>query len=156
MGSLSCVCVCVCVCVFMCMLSHVQLFATPWTLTHRLLCPWNFLGKNARAGCHFLLQRIFPTQGTCISCLLHWWADSLPLHHVGGKCNHHFSSVAKSCPTLCDPMVCSMPGFPVHSILPEPTQTHVHWVSDAIQPSHPLSPPSPLAPNPSQHHGLFQ
>ena len=49
------------------------------------------------------------------------------------------SSVAQSCPTLCDPMNCSMPGLPVHHQFPEPTQTHVHWVSDAIQPSHPLS-----------------
>ena len=55
-----------------------------------------------------------------------------------------FSSVTQSCPTLCDPVVCSMPGLPVHHQLPEFTQTHVHWVSDAIQPSHPLSSPSPL------------
>ena len=61
------------------------------------------------------------------------------------------SSVAQSCPTLCDPMNCSTPGLPVHHQLPEFTQTHVHRVSDAIQPSHPLSSPSPLAPNPSQH-----
>ena len=53
------------------------------------------------------------------------------------------SSVAQSCPTLCDPMDCSMPGLPVHHQLPEFTQTHLHWVSDAIQPSHPLSSPSP-------------
>ena len=66
------------------------------------------------------------------------------------------SSVAKSCLTLCDPMNCSTPGLPVHHQLPEFTQTHVHWVGDAIQPSHPLSSPSPLAPNPSQHQGLFQ
>ena len=65
-------------------------------------------------------------------------------------------SVAQSCPTLCDPMNLSMPGLPVHHQLPESTQTHVHWVSDAIQPSHPLSSPSPLAPNPSQHQILFQ
>ena len=53
-------------------------------------------------------------------------------------------------------MNCSTPGFPVHHQLPESTQTHVHWVSDAIQPSHPLSSPSPPAPNPSQHQGLFK
>jgi len=68
----------------------------------------------------------------------------------------HFSSVAQSCPTLCDPMNHSMPGLPVHHQLPEFTQTHVHRVSDAIQPSHPLSSPSPPAPNPSQHQSLFQ
>ena len=66
------------------------------------------------------------------------------------------SSVAQPCPTLCDPMNRSMPGLPVHHQLPEFTQTHVHQVSDAIQSSHPLSSPSPPAPNPSQHQGLFQ
>ena len=66
-----------------------------------------------------------------------------------------FSSVAQSCPTLCDPMNHSMPGLPVYHQLPEFTQTHVHRVGDAIQPSHPLSSPSSPAPNPSQHQGLF-
>ena len=70
--------------------------------------------------------------------------------------NFQFSSVIQSCPTLCDPMDCSTPGLPVHHQLPEFTQTHVHRVGDAIQPSHPLSSPSPLAPNPSQYQGLFQ
>ena len=64
-------------------------------------------------------------------------------------------SVPQSCPTLCDPMNRSTPGLPVHHQLPEFTQTHVHRVSDAIQPSHPLSSPSPLVPNPSQHQSLF-
>ena len=66
-----------------------------------------------------------------------------------------FSSVAQSCLTLCNPMNCSTPGFPVHHQLPESTQTHVHRVSDAIQPSHSLSSPSPTF-NLSQHQGLFQ
>ena len=66
-----------------------------------------------------------------------------------------FSSVAQSCPTLCNPMNHHTPGLPVHHQLPEFTQTHVHRVSDAIQPSHPLLSPSPPAPNPSQHQGLF-
>ena len=66
-----------------------------------------------------------------------------------------FSSVAQWCPTLCDPMNRSTPGLPVHRQLPEFTQTHVHWVGDAIQPSHPLSSPSPAF-NLSQHQGLFQ
>ena len=66
------------------------------------------------------------------------------------------SSVTQSCLTLCETMDCSTPGFPVHHQLPELTQTHVHWVSDAIQPSHPLSSPSPPAFNLSQHQGLFQ
>ena len=69
---------------------------------------------------------------------------------------YQFSSVAQLCLTLCDPMNRSKPGFPVHHQLLEFTQTHVHRVSDAIQPSHPLSSPSPPAPNPSQHQSLFQ
>ena len=77
---------------------------------------------------------------------------SVLLHTVSVQ----FSSVAQSCPTLCDPMNCSMPGLPVHHQLPEFTQTHVHRVGDAIQPSHPLSSPVPPAPNPSQHQSLFQ
>ena len=67
-----------------------------------------------------------------------------------------FHSGAQLCPTLCHPMNRSTPGLPVHHQLPESTQTPVHWVGDAIQPSHPLSSPSPPAPNPSQYQGLFQ
>ena len=67
-----------------------------------------------------------------------------------------FSSVTQSCPTFCNPMDCSTPGFPVHHQLLEVTQTYVHWVSDAIQPSHPLLSPFPPAFNFSQHQGLFQ
>ena len=69
---------------------------------------------------------------------------------------NQFSSVTKSCPTLCDPMDGSMPGFPAHHQLLELTQTHAHPVSDAIQPSHPLSSPSSPTFNLSQHQGLFQ
>ena len=79
-------------------------------------------------------------------CLL----QSLTTHSV------QFNSVAQSCPTLCDPMNPSTPGFPVHHQLSEFTQTQVHWVSDAIQPSHPRWSPFPPAPNPSQHQSLFQ
>ena len=67
-----------------------------------------------------------------------------------------FSSVTQWCPTLCDPMNCSMPGLPVHHQPSESTQTRVHWVSDAIQPSYPLTSPSPPTLNLSQHQGLFQ
>ena len=67
-----------------------------------------------------------------------------------------FSLVAQLCLNLCDPMDCSTPGLPVRHQLPEFTQTHVHWVSDAIQPSHPLQFPSPPSFNLSQHQGLFQ
>ena len=73
-------------------------------------------------------------------------------HHT---CQNQFSSVAQSCPTLCNPMNRSTPGLPVHHKLPEFTQTYAYQVGDAIQPSHPLSSPPPPAPNPSQHHGLF-
>ena len=69
---------------------------------------------------------------------------------------NQFSSVAQWCLTLCDPMNCSMPGFLVHHQLLKLAQTHVHQVGDAIQPSHPLSSPSPPAFNLSQHQGLFQ
>ena len=67
-----------------------------------------------------------------------------------------FSSVTHSSPTLCNPMDCNTPGISVHHQLPELIQTHIHWISDATQPSHPVSSPSPPAPNPSQHQGLFQ
>ena len=86
-------------------------------------------------------------------------------HNVGGRGwadwqsgfgSVQFSSVVQSCPTLCDPNDCSMPGLPVHHQLPELAQTHVHRVSDNIQPSHPLSSPSPPTLNLSQHQGLFK
>ena len=80
----------------------------------------------------------------------------LPLSLTFSFSSAQFSSVTQSCPTLWDPMNRSTPGLPVHHQLPEFTQTHAHRVSDAIQPSHPLSSPSPPAPNPSQHKGLFQ
>ena len=76
--------------------------------------------------------------------------QKIPLH----TCQNQFSSVAQSCPTLCDCMDCSTPGFPVHLQLLKLTQTHVHHVGDTIQPSHPLSSPSPVF-NLSQHQGLF-
>ena len=116
-----------------------------------------FPGKNTGVSGHFLLQRIFPTQGPN-SHPLHWQTDSLPLSHLGSPylTSVQFSSVAQSCPTLCNPMNRSTPGLPVHHQLPEFTQTHIHRVSDAIQPSQPLSSPSPPAPNPSQQQSLFQ
>ena len=84
----------------------------------------------------------------CHIALMMKCLSTLPLPTV------QFSSVAQSCPTLCDPMNRSTPGLPVHHQLLESTQTH--RVGDAIQPAHPLSSPSPPAPNPSQHQGLFQ
>ena len=91
--------------------------------------------------------------------------DSYSISRYNGHLNYIFPywsilvqirSVAQSCLTLCDPMNHSTPGLPVHHHLPEFIQSHVHEVGDAIQPSHPLSSPSPYAPNPSQHQGLFQ
>ena len=108
---------------------------------------------------------------------VHWVSDAIQPSHPSlpcpsllspsppalNLCQHQglfkrvFSSVQLlSHVRLCNPMNCSTPGLPVHHQLPEFTQTHVHWVSDAIQPSHPPSSPSPPAPNPSQHQGLFQ
>ena len=74
-------------------------------------------------------------------------------YNINRESSVQFSS--QSCLNLCDPMDCSTPGLPVHHQLSEPTQTHVHWVGDAIQPSHPLSSPSPAL-NLAQHQGLFQ
>ena len=82
--------------------------------------------------------------------------EAAPVYEYTGERILGFSSVAQSCPTLCNPMNCSTPGLPVHHQLLEFTPTYVHWVGDAIQPSHPLSSPSPPAHNPSQHQSLFQ
>ena len=82
-------------------------------------------------------------------CLNKWW-----ILNKWWMTSVQFSSVTQSCLTLCDPTKCSMPGLPVHHQLPEFTQTYVHWVGDAIQPSHPRLSPSPPAPNPSQHQSF--
>ena len=111
-------------------------------------------GKNTRVGCHSILHGIFPTQGLNLH-LLRWQAGSLPLSHQGSP-SLQLSSVAQSCLTLCDPMDCSTPGLLVHHQLLGFTQSHVHWVGDAIQPSHPLSSPSPPALNFPRHQGLFK
>jgi len=79
-----------------------------------------------------------------------------PSSHLSILLTIQFISVVQSHPTLCNPMNRSTPGFPVHHQLPESTNIHVHWVGDAIQPSHPLSSPSPPALNLSQHQGLFK
>ena len=102
----------------------------------------------------------------CVARLLCLSLPLLPALNVSHSrvnlSSHHqfssvqFSSVTQSCLTLCDPMNRSTPSLPVHHRLPEFTQTRVHRVSDAIQPSHPLSSPSSPAPNPSQHQSLFQ
>ena len=101
---------------------------------------------------YFLLQEIFLTQELkscfllCRRIFFYCWATLLA----------QFNPVAQSCPTLCNPMDCSTPGFPVHHQLPELAQTHAHQVSDTIQPSHSLLSPSLLTFNISQHQGIFQ
>ena len=95
----------------------------------------------------FMLQRL------AFLCCVATISIYFPLEDEGSL---QFSSVAQSCPTLCGPMNRSRPGFPFHHQHPEFTQTHVHRIGDAIQPSHPLSSPSPPAPTPFQHQGLFQ
>ena len=93
------------------------------------------------------------------------WINKVLLYRTGNSIQHpvinHSKKVSQSVQSLsrvwlCDPMNHSTPGLPVHHQLPEFAQTHIHRVDDAIQPSHPLLSPSPLAPNPSQHQGLFQ
>ena len=111
-----------------CVLSHVRLFATPWTIAHQLP----------------LSMRFFQAR------ILEWVAISSLFSSV------QFSSVTQRCLTPCNPMDHSTPGLPVHHQLPEFTQTHVHQVGGAIQPSHPLLSLSLPALNPSQHQGLFQ
>ena len=102
----------------------------------------------------FLIQRSNPR----LLYPLHCGQILYPLSHLGSQIcvSVQFSSVAQLCLTLCKPMNHSTPGFPVHHELLEFTQTHVHQVGDAIQPSHPLSSPPPPALNPSQHQSLFK
>ena len=145
-----------CACILS-LFSCVQLFVTLWTVT-RLLCPWRFSRQEYWSGLPCLLPGDLPNSWIKPS-LLHWQTGSLPLVPPGKPpClpSVQFSSVAQKCPTFCDPMVCGTTGLPVHHQLLEFTQTHVHWVSDAILPSHPLSSPSPPAFNLSQQQGLFK
>ena len=132
--------------------------------THSSVLAWRIPGTAGPGG--------LPSMGS--HRVGHDWSDlaAADLSHGHRLCARHnsryrkykseqdkwvqFSSVAQSCLTLCNPVNCSTPGLPVHHQLPESAQTHVHWVCDAIQPSHPLSSPFPPAPNPSQHQSLFQ
>ena len=121
----------------------------------------HFFGKvMITTSCIMSRTYIHSSSGT-LSDLIPWIYLSLLLCNCKGFDLSHtqisqFSSTAQSCPTLCDPMNRSAPGLPVHHQLPESTQTHVHRVGDAIQPSHPLSSPSPPALNLSQHQSLFK
>ena len=120
--------------------------------TSRLLYPWNSPGKNTGMGCHFLLQQIYLIRDQISVSSVPCTGSRFFNTELPGNPKHlpqfsQFNSVAQSCLILCDPMNRSSPGLPVHHQLPEFTQTHVHRVSDSIQPSHPLSSPSPPAHN---------
>ena len=158
------------------MLSHVCLFMTPWTVAHQDLLSMEFPRQDYWSGLPSPLSGVLFMVWLPITLVSTWtlfilttfiFSSFFPNHILKrendreaqsylGKIYHQFSSVIQSCPTLRDPMNCSTPGLPVHHQLLEFTQTHVHRVGDAIQPSHPLSSPSPPAPNPSQHQSLFQ
>ena len=116
-------------------------------------CLENSLRQRSLAGtvCGITKSWMWVSTHACI-CTIELYSSkwNLELNSV------QFSSLDWSCLTLCDSMVCSTPGLPVHHQLLKFTQTHVHWVGDAIQPSHPPSSPSLLTFNLSQHHGLFK
>ena len=115
------------------LLCRVRLFVIPWTTAHQASLSMGFSRQECWSRFPFRPPGDLPDLGSQSTSL-------------------QFSSVTQSCPTLCNPMNRSTPGLPVHHQLPEFTQTHIYRVGDAIQPSHPLSSPSPPAPNPSQHH----
>ena len=154
-----CVCVCVCVCVCACThactclqaqwLSCIWLFVTLWIVAHQAPLSMRFSRQEYRSGLPF------PPPGEISSSS--WPSDWTWVYHVSciGRWILCCCSVAQSCLTLRDPMDCSTPGFPVPQHLPEFAQVHVHWIGDAIQPSHPLSPSSPSAFNFLQQGGFF-
>ena len=145
---------------------HTHTHTQTYIYTH--ICIHIYKISNSREKWQRTIQRNFPFS----FCTLYNWAFFPFLDYITcypknetlyyilikpfSSLLFQFSSVAQSCPTLCDPMNRSMPGLPVHHQFPEFTQTHVHWVGDAIQPSHPLLPPFPPALSPSQHQGLFK
>ena len=137
-----------CVCAYV--LSRIWLFVTPWTFQVLLLM--GFFRQEYWNGLPFLSPEDLPNPGikTTSPALADRFSTAKPLR------SDQIRSVTQSCPTLCDFMNRSMQGLPVHHQLQVFTETHVHRVSDAIQPSHLLSSPSPPAPNPSQHQSLFQ
>ena len=137
--------------------SYVWLFATSWTVAHQAPLCMRFPRQEYWNGLLFPSPEDLPDPGIepRSPTLLAFSLPSEPPAKPSWFSSVQFSSVAQSCPTLCDPMNRSTPGLPVHHQLPEFTQTHVHQVSDAIQPSHSLLSPSPPAPNPYQHQSFF-
>ena len=152
-------------------LHHVWLFATLWTVARQTPLSMGFSRPQYWSGLPHPPPGDLPDsdsgiEPTCVtpSALDGFFTTSATweVHtfrsgqYIDIDTSQSVSSVTQSCPTLCDPMNCSMPGLPVHQQLPESTQTHVHWVGDAIQPSYPLLSPPPPALNLSQHQGLFK
>ena len=151
-------------CVRVCLVASVMFDSVqPYRLQPaRLLCLWDFPGKNTGVDCHAFLQGILLTQGLNPCLLLSRIADGFFTHWATWKgiflLSVQFSSVqfsAQSCLTLCNPMDCNTPGLPVHHQLLELAQTHIHQVGHAIQASHPLLSLSLPAFNFSQQQGLF-
>ena len=155
--------------------SSILAWKTSWTeepdglQSMRFHRVWHNWATDTHTHTHHFSHQISLTAGKKKKKNPHIFLKETPLNSSKGKpritakltisfltSSFRFSSVAQLCPTLCDPMNHSMPGLPVHHQLPEFTQTHVHWVSDAIQPSHPLSSPSPPTFKLSQHQGLFK
>ena len=146
---------------------EIQMSGNHWTMwSWRCFLPLPFCVCKKhqhhlpRASLHpaLISVRLGPRPTWLLQALLHPGTADLAsgIKHMCTLTSFQFSSVAQSCPTLCNPMNHSMPGLPIHHQLLEFTQNHVHRVSDAIQPSHPLSSPIAPAPNPSQHQSLFQ
>ena len=127
-----------------------RVFSSTTVWKHQFFCAQPFLWSSSH------ISTWQQRQGVCNYSIL--WVRNLRHRELTNPTHSsvQFSSVAQLCPTLCDPMNHSTPGLPVHHQLLEFTQTHIHWVGDAIQPSHPLPSPSPPALILSQHQGLFQ
>ena len=125
--------------------------------THSSVLAWRIPGQRSLVGCCLWgCTELDMTEAISSSSSIRDNKDEYVSRKYRNKTTIQFSSVTQSCLTLCDPMNRSTPGLPVHHQLPEFTQTHIHRVGDAIQPSNPLSSPSPPALNLSQHQGLFK
>ena len=141
------------------LLSCIRLFVTPWTTARQASLSMGCSRQEYWGGLLCPSPGDLPNPGIKPTSLMY---PALAVGFISSttweapRILVELSSVTQSCPTLCDPMNCSTPGLPVHHRLLESTQTHVHWVGDAIQPSYPLSSPSPPVLNLSQHQSLFK
>ena len=138
-----CVCVCVCVCVY----TYTNILERPNQMKGNIWSSYFEIGKQTKFMLNRKRRKLTLMKKICLYNNSLYYFYNLSVSII-------FSSVAQSCPTICDPMGYSMPGFPVHHQLPKLAQTHVHWFGDAIQLFHPLSSPSPPAFNLSQHQNL--